>query len=165
VQTGRNLNTGTGVPNWNGPGLITTQTSAGASLATNLAVAMASDVGYGNTRTFGGATVSGTDTLVMYTYNGDANLSGKVDADDYFVIDSNYNKNGSVFGWIKGDFNYDGQINGDDYAAIDAGFAASAAGTIANSELPGGVSAVPEPASLSVLSLAAMSVLTRRRRK
>ena len=66
------------------------------------------------------------ETLVMYTYNGDANLDGKVNADDYFIIDSNYNKSGSVFGFNNGDFNYDGQINGDDYFAIDSGFAGQA---------------------------------------
>ena len=36
------------------------------------------------TASFGGQTVSPTDVLIMYTYNGDANLSGNVDADDYF---------------------------------------------------------------------------------
>ena len=65
----------------------------------------------------------------MYTYTGDANMDGKVDADDYFQIDSNYNKSGptpgsgTAFGFNKGDFNYDGHINGDDYFLIDSAYA------------------------------------------
>jgi Ca2+-binding RTX toxin-like protein len=57
----------------------------------------------------------------MYTYQGDANLSGKVDADDYWRIDGNYASN--VTGWSNGDFNYDGQIDGDDYWPIDSAYA------------------------------------------
>ena len=34
--------------------------------------------------------------------NGDANLSGTVDADDYFQIDSYINKSGSSFGFSNG---------------------------------------------------------------
>jgi hypothetical protein len=61
----------------------------------------------------------------MYTYGGDANLSGKINADDYFQIDSYYGKTGgSNLGWLNGDFTYDGKINGDDYFVIDSNFAA-----------------------------------------
>jgi autotransporter-associated beta strand protein len=164
VAAGRNP-TGGGVPQWNAAGIITSQTAALGTMASTIAVASASDVGK---TSFGGQNVNPTDTLVMYTWNGDANMTGKVDADDYFIIDSNYNKNGTLYGFSKGDFNYDGKINGDDYAMIDAGYINQgtpiSAGATLDGGLPGGVSAVPEPGSFALLSLGAMSVLGRRRR-
>ena len=58
--------------------------------------------------------------MVMYTWNGDANLSGRVDADDYFQIDSHYGQSGAAnLGYFNGDFNYDGVVNADDYGVID----------------------------------------------
>ena len=39
--------------------------------------------------------VASTDVLLKYTYGGDANLNGVADGDDYFRIDSNYNKSGT----------------------------------------------------------------------
>ena len=93
-----------------------------------------------------------TTRLVMYTYAGDANLDGKINADDYFQIDSNYNQNGNnaAISFHDGDFNYDGKIDGQDYFLIDQAFADQ--GSIALSPPLGGglagVSAVPEPASI-----------------
>ncbi len=146
---------------WNGGGIVTSQTAAQSpSFLTTLAVATAGEV---NKTTFGGLSVSSTDVLVMYTYAGDANLDGKIDADDYFQIDSHYNKAGnSDKSYINGDFNYDGQINGDDYFLIDAAFTGQ--GMPFSSEV--GLSAaiaVPEPASVAGLIIAA-AVMTRRRR-
>ncbi len=165
MQTGRNNGT------WDGAGgIITSQSNAKAAqnYLTTLAVASAADVkGITGAQTalFAGQTVTAADTLVMYTYNGDANLDGKVDADDYFQIDSNYNKSGTSFGFNKGDFNYDGVINGDDYFLIDSAYSAIQSGSLpiiahgagrsmAALSISGGVAAVPEPASLSVLVLA-----------
>ena len=60
------------------------------------------------------------DILVKYTYYGDANLDGKVDASDYSRIDNGYLNH--LTGWSNGDFNYDGVINGSDYTLIDNAF-------------------------------------------
>src|SRR5207247_8516762 len=69
------------------------------------------------TATWAGQTVTGSDTLVMYTYGGDANRDGKINVDDYGRID--FNSSLGVSGWFNGDFNYDGKINVDDYGIID----------------------------------------------
>jgi hypothetical protein len=75
--------TGKGVSNnWDGPsGIVTTQTQAVGSNYTSIGVAKASDVRPATataTDLWGGQTITGTDTLVMYTYGGDATLDGKI---------------------------------------------------------------------------------------
>ncbi len=165
-----------GIPAWNGNGIVTSQPAASTSILTTLAVAAASDVkniSGAQTALFGGMTVTPTDTLVMYTYGGDANLDGKIDADDYFQIDSHYNKSGSSFGYFNGDFNYDGKINGDDYFIIDSNFtnqglafpSGSAFNGSGGASLSGGVAAVPEPASLASCVVAAAMLASRRKRR
>ena len=64
-----------------------------------------------------GQTVDATCVLIKFTYAGDANLSGNIDADDYALID--FNHPSTAHGYYNGDFNYDGEINADDYALID----------------------------------------------
>ncbi|MCY2952998.1 MAG: hypothetical protein NTU53_13635 [Planctomycetota bacterium] len=58
--------------------------------------------------------------LVKYTWNGDGNLDGVVNADDYFLIDEGFISHKK--GWYHGDFNYDGAINADDYFLIDSAY-------------------------------------------
>ena len=118
--------------------------------------------------TFDGVTVSNTDVLIKYTYYGDANLDGEVDGSDYSRIDSGLISHAT--GWFNGDFNYDGIVNGSDYTLIDNAFnTQGAAFNIADSRasitsqiaVP---SAVPEPTTLSLLSIIAAGTLGRRRR-
>jgi autotransporter-associated beta strand protein len=158
IKSGRN---GSALPLWDGSGIVTSMSDATTGLSTTLAIATAGQVGKS---TFGGVSVTLMDVLVMYTYGGDANLSGFVDADDYFQIDSNYNKPASTLGFAKGDFDLNGVIDGDDYAAIDAGYSASEAGPpFAPGAIVGGATAVPEPACVSVVGAAAL-IRPRRRR-
>jgi hypothetical protein len=92
-----------------------------------------------------GVSVAGGDTLVMYTYAGDANLDGIISGDDYFQIDSAVSQGAS--GWFNGDFNYDGVVNGDDYFLIDSNFP-SQGPSLGNSANP--VVAVPEPITIGL---------------
>jgi hypothetical protein len=101
--------------------------------------------------------------MVMYTYVGDATLDGIIDGDDYAAIDAGFSASSS--GYANGDFDYNGRINADDYFLIDRNYS-SQPGPILPGPLAevGGVTAVPEPTSLSVLTLISAAMLGRRRR-
>jgi autotransporter-associated beta strand protein len=160
--------------NWDGPnGIVTTQTQAIGTNLTTLGVAKASDVRPATataTALWAGQTITGSDVLVMYTYGGDATLDGKINIDDYVKIDSGIA--GGYQGWSNGDFNYDGKVSIDDYiTVIDAnignqnGIFPTGGGIDLGGGGVSGVSAVPEPASLTLLAAGAACILGRRRRR
>src|SRR5207237_1966021 len=115
IQLGRNGG------DWSGTsGIVTSQTFATTSTFTSIGVAKGSEakgVAATATAVWAGQTVTGSDTLVMYTYGGDANLDGKINVDDYGRID--FAVPLGIAGWANGDFNYAGKINVDDYGIID----------------------------------------------
>ncbi len=95
--------------NWSGPGITSTAARLDPYAVTGLAI---------------GLNPAG-QTLIKYTYNGDANLDGVVNADDYFRIDSGFiTQTGD---YANGDFNYDNTIDADDYFLIDSAFIAQTA--------------------------------------
>ena len=104
---------------WLGRGIGTG--AAGASGLRGLAIAesaAAFGIAGGETAMFGSQTVDATAVLIKYTYGGDTNLDGKLDADDYGTIDFNVLVPGAS-GYYNGDFNFDGKIDADDYGVID----------------------------------------------
>jgi probable HAF family extracellular repeat protein len=124
---------------------------------------------------FDTVSVSSSDVLVKYTYYGDANLDGQVDGSDYSLIDYAYtynqkNPSAPLTGWYNGDFNYDGVTDGSDYTLIDNAFnqqgaAINAAVATVTAQIGGvSTSAVPEPAALGALAMAAARLLGRRSR-
>jgi hypothetical protein len=153
----------------NGVGIVTSQSSAvSPQVLTGLVTMSAADAGLAG-GSFGGQTVAGGDQLIMYSWGGDANMDGTLNGDDYFQIDSNVGLAGTVFGYHNGDFNYDGDINGDDYFIIDSniGIGQSATPFPISSGVPStlGLAAVPEPASIGLIGIAACGLAARRRRK
>ena len=70
--------------------------------------------------TFVGQSVTSTAMLVRYTEVGDANLDGKVNAQDFDALAANYGATG--VNWYQGDFNYDGKVDVTDFNALAAHF-------------------------------------------
>jgi hypothetical protein len=163
IAAGRNGNT---LPLWDGTtGIITSMTDATASDHTSIGVARASDIGINTTALWAGQTVSSSDTLVMYTYGGDANLDGKINILDYVRIDQGLAA--GLSGWSNGDFNYDGVINILDYAQIIDSNIANQSGTFFTGGGMGqkSVAAVPEPGGAAALVLCMAGIAARRRRR
>src|SRR6185295_270903 len=98
VASGRNGNV---LPLWDGAtGIITSMTNATGGNYHSIGIAKASDVRPATATATGmwaGQTITGTDTLIMYTYGGDANLDGKINVDDYIRIDTGIA--GGLTGW------------------------------------------------------------------
>jgi len=112
---------------WTGSGIKTSQSTGATGLA---------------------AVLSGDSVLVKYSWNGDANLDGLINADDYFLIDSGFVT--QLGGYTNGDFNYDAIVNADDYFLIDSAFIAQTGPLSANapdSRYAGPLSAVSAPSS------------------
>ena len=125
---------------WNGSGIVTSQSDAvGVSPLTTLAVALAGDI---QKTSLGGISLLPTDVVTMYTYAGDADLSGRINGDDYFRIDSGFTAHAT--GYENGDFNFDGKVDADDYFIIDRNYSRQTSGFSSGAPL-GGVVAVPEP--------------------
>jgi hypothetical protein len=136
------------------------------------------NLGETQTSLWGGQTITATSTLAMYTWAGDANLDGTIDAGDYGIID-NFVQVANASGYGNGDFNYDGFIDAGDYGIIDnniqaqgapfpvgesvANNASSASGVTAG--LSSGVTAVPEPSACGFAIAGMMTLLGRRRRR
>jgi autotransporter-associated beta strand protein len=165
IQLGR----GTG-GTWNGSsGIITSMSDATAgSNYTSIGIATGAQVvpsSATETATWAGQTITGSDTLVMYTYGGDANLDGKINIDDYGHIDTSIGI--GLKGWYNGDFNYDGVINIDDYGIIDVNIGIQGAAFPTGAGLAAGLNvvAVPEPACFTLWGVAAIGLARRPRRR
>jgi hypothetical protein len=157
---------------WNGTG-ISSSTAATTNHVTGLGIALASNAlsFTSGTMTWSGQTVSPNDVLVKYTYVGDTNLDGTINGDDYFRIDQGFgSQHGAspLRGYANGDLNFDGVINGDDYFLIDSNYSkqfTTVLGESLDSQAVSGVSAVPEPAAISILGIGVSMALRRGRRR
>ncbi|HZZ42452.1 MAG TPA: dockerin type I repeat-containing protein [Tepidisphaeraceae bacterium] len=88
---------------WNGAGLTS---SAAASDSTR-----STAIGYLD---------DGTQITIHRTIYGDANLDGRINADDYALADRGLAKH--LAGWVNGDFNYDGSVTAGDYLLLEGSY-------------------------------------------
>jgi hypothetical protein len=70
--------------------------------------------------TFQGQPVDASAILFLLTTNGDTDLNGTVDADDYARLDRGLALR--LNNWLNGDFDYNGIINASDYLLIDTAY-------------------------------------------
>ena len=102
---------------------------------------------------------------------GDTDLDGSVDVEDYLTV-KRYLGTTSGAAWERGDFDADGDVDRDDYRAILVNFGYTSQGhppmiPPPSAGWPGGASsgAVPEPAVLGLLAVAAPWLVRRRLRR
>jgi hypothetical protein len=104
------------------------------------------------------AGLSGTEILVKYTWWGDSDLNGIIDAIDYSLIDGGFGA--QLKDWVNGDYSYDGVIDAIDYSLIDAAFG----GQTGPLSPAGAAQAVPEPNAIVLASLGLLALVGRRRK-
>ncbi|MCS7032402.1 MAG: PEP-CTERM sorting domain-containing protein, partial [Phycisphaerae bacterium] len=134
---------------WTGAGF---RSSAAAANPSTHAVgyATAAEV---NLTSYLGIPLLPSDSLFRYTRLGDSNLNGTTELGDFALLAANFNQPGR---WFTGDYNLDGSADLSDFALLASNFNQSVA------QLPR--SAVPEPATLGSVAVAAVMLLVRRRR-
>jgi hypothetical protein len=147
---------------WNGPGI----SSSSAAVTSGYGVGYADAADPGNP-----AGLSSGMMEVKYTLLGDANLDSVVNGVDFGILAANFNK--GVTGWDKGDFNYDNAVNGVDFGFLAGNFNKGASGgsalsdpaLVAFAEANGLMADVPEPATVSLASIAGIGLLRHRKRR
>ena len=92
-----------------------------------------------------------TGTIPAELLAGDANRDGYVSAGDYASVQSNFGNTGDA--GIPGDANLYGAVSAGDYASVHANFG-NAAPTVA----------VPEPATMSLLGVGVLAMISRKRK-
>lgn len=113
--------------------------------------------------TYAGIPLGAADVLVRYTYVGDTNIDGVIDANDLTNLIEGFTTGQT--GWQWGDLDYSGAVDVADWALFNAVY--SVRGTLPSlgspASLPTSGGAIPEPSAALPLLVAALP-LTRRRR-
>jgi hypothetical protein len=132
-------------------GSIVAEGETGGGLPAYLAIAEASDLGVTE---YLGLPVDESTVLLKWTYVGDANLDGQVDALDYERIDLAIGNSG-VLGVAAGDLNYDGVVDALDYEQVDLNIGNGVGAPLASVF-------VPEPGILSLIAVGGWVMMRRR---
>ena len=105
------------------------------------------------------------DNVVLNQLPGDANEDGVVDFKDLVALAANYNTQSGAT-WTQGDFNGDGKVNFTDLVTLASEYGQTVASYIAAQQAGGGLAAqtaIPEPLTIGLLSLAPLLAIRRRK--
>lgn len=119
---------------------------------------------------FSGQPVDSSSLLIKYTYAGDADLNGLVNAHDLGLLAHHWQQTGGGL-WFGGDFNYDGTVDLYDMILLAMNWQAGVSNPQAAPSFADALGAldfsgvtVPEPTTITSLCAAAMMVGRRRRK-
>ena len=137
---------------WNGAGI----SSSTAAVTPGRGIGFAEASALGSPIMFFSEPIDATTLLLRYTLQGDADLSGSVNLDDFTRLAAGF---GSGTVWTQGDFTYDGLVNLDDFTALAANFGQPLPADAARAS-------VPEPGSCAgVLGAVTIASLFSRGRR
>jgi CubicO group peptidase (beta-lactamase class C family) len=141
---------------WTGTGITSSEAAANPDIDTGLVMVDNAIFSYTG---FSGQTVNENSILLKYTYYGDIDVNGQVDADDLTIFANNFGKlTGAA--QVDGDIDFDNDVDADDLTVFANNFGKGVGAPLAS----GAVEAVPEPATwilLIVATLAASGVARR----
>jgi hypothetical protein len=110
---------------WNGThaqGAINSSTAAASPFSDGVGYGLGSQIA---PTTSGPFSIGATDTLLRHTLDGDTDLSGNVNLNDFNRLAANFGQSGK--NWVDGDSTFDGLVNLLDFNAMAGNFGLSAA--------------------------------------
>jgi len=142
---------------WMGQGITSATAAANTNFDTGLSVIDNALVGYTD---FSGQPVTADSILLKYTYYGDIDQNGQVDADDLTVFASGFGR-ASGATQVDGDIDFNGAVNADDLTVFANNFGKGIGSPLAVAS----VQAVPEPGTFLLLMLGAVSLILHAARR
>jgi hypothetical protein len=141
------LRSGYAMGGWTGTGITSSAAAASATFETGLVMIDNAVFQYPE---FSGQTVNDDSILLKFTYYGDIDANGEVNADDLTVFANNFGRLSGA-AQVDGDIDFDNDVDADDLTVFANNF-----GKGVGAPLDAGVVAVvPEPASLVLAALGA----------
>src|SRR5207253_3637701 len=112
-------------------------------------------VGAGDWPLGSGNTIDTNSVIGKYTYFGDVDLDGQLTPGDYGVLDANLGSTPPPgIAILSGDADFDGSVTPGDYGILDANLGQGSSDPLAPASAgASGVSAVPEPATVSMIGV------------
>jgi hypothetical protein len=149
------LRQGFNAGDWLGLGITSGSASTNPSADTGLSLVDNALLGYTD---FSGQAVTSDSILLKYTYYGDIDQNGQVDADDLTVFGNNFGRTSGAT-QVDGDIDFNGTVDADDLTVFGNNFNKG----IGNPLSTQSIQAVPEPSTLTVLLVATLCVAMQSR--
>jgi autotransporter-associated beta strand protein len=151
------LEIGFNAGNWAGNGITSSTAAGNPNTDTTLSLVDNALLGYTD---FSGVPVTADSILLKYTYYGDIDQNGQVDADDLTVFANNFGRTSGAT-QVDGDIDFNGTVDADDLTVFANNFLKGVGSPLG----AGGIEAVPEPGTLLLAACGIVAVALTARRK